>query len=343
MKRSNGVTISSIFVFIGSGVTLIFAAIMIFSSILVGTQEQQPPFIKYAMFAIAVIEIGFASWGVASGVGLLRLREWARISIIAFSGFLLLISIPGLFMMLAIPFPTPPNSGDPELARHMMTAVRIFTSIFYGLLISTAAVWLYFFNTRFVREQFKGVASANVGVGLVGCAGGVALAEAAPTPVHHRPISVSIIAWYLLISSPVVAIFFFIHLPVLILWFLVRGPKATMLLVGMGILQIVMGIGLLKLREWARILAICYFAFVALNSLTMAFVPKAQARFQEAQSEVQSVIGTPATFGTSPTQMHFPVWFGLAFSLPLTAVVVWFLAASKPAFAPPAPHRASTA
>jgi len=343
MKRSSGVTISAILVFIGSGVTLICAAIMIFSAILVETQAQQPPFIKYAMFAIVAIEIGFAAWGVASGVGLLRLREWARISIIAFSGFLLLISIPGLFMMLAIPFPTPPNAGDPELARHMMTVVRIFMSIFYGLLISTAAAWLYFFNTRFVREQFKDAASANVGVGLAGYAGRVAVAGAAPTAVRSRPISVSIIGWYLLISSPFVAICFFIHFPVLILWFLVRGPKATTIIVGMGVLQIIMGVGLLKLREWARILAICYFAFVAVNSLTMAFVPKAQARFEEAQSEVQSVIGTPATFGTSPTQMHFPVWFGLAFSLPLTAVVVWFLAASKPAFAPPAPQRASTA
>jgi len=343
MKRSRGVTISSVIVFIGSGLTLIFAAIMIFSAVLVRTQAQQPPFIMYAMFAIAAIEAGFAGWGIASGVGLLRLREWARISIIVFSGFLLLISLPGLLMMLVIRLPAPPNADDPELASHVMTGVRIFMSIFYGLLISTAASWLYFFNTRFVRDQFKGAAVATAGPAAGGYAGVVAVAGAAPAAVRSRPISVSIIGWYLLISSPFVAICFFIHFPVLILWFLLKGPKATTIIVGMGALQIIMGFGLLKLREWARIFTICYFAFVALNSLTMVLVPGAQARFQEAQSEVQSVIGTPATFGTSPTQMHFPVWFGLAFSLPLTAVVVWFLAASKSAFAPPAPQHASTA
>ena len=118
-----------------------------------------------------------------------------------------------------------------------------------------------------------------------------------------------------------------------VLWFMLKGPKATAYAVITAIFQIIIGIGLLKLREWTRILAICYFAFLALNALTTALAPGAQARYQEMQAEIQNSFSIPSTaFGPTPTPMHFPIWFGAAVSLPLIAVALWFLAKSKPAF-----------
>jgi hypothetical protein len=331
MKRSTGVTVSSIFVFIGSGAMLFFAAIMLGAGFVVGAQAQQPAFMKSVMFAVAAFEAALAAWGVASGIGLLRLREWARISMIVFSALLVLMSLPGLLMMLAMPFPIPPNASDAELARHVMLGTRIIMSIFYALLISTAAFWLYFFNTRFVRDQFKGV--AGVGTPANEISGAIATRGPAPVSARQRPISISIIGGYLVASAGCVSIFFFIRFPMLFLWFLLRGPKATAYVLITAMLQIIIGIGLLKLREWARILAICYFAFLTLNALTMALAPGAQARYQEFQVELQNIIGAPtAAFGPTPTPMHVPVWFGVAFTLPLVAVGLWFLAASKSAF-----------
>jgi hypothetical protein len=335
MKRSSGITISSIFVFIGSGAMLFFAAIMLFAGFVVGTQAQQPAFMKSMMFAIAAFEAALAAWGVASGIGLLRLKEWARISMIVFSALLLLISLPGLIIILVLPFPIPPNASDAELASHVMLATRIIMSIFYALLISTAGFWLYFFNTRFVRDQFKGVARATAGVGGIPDSGGDAIAapKSYPVSTRRRPISVSIIGWYLLISAAFVPILFFVRIPMTVLWFVLRGPKATTYAVITAVVQIIIGIGLLKLREWTRILAICYSGFLALSALTTALAPGAQARFEEMQTEIQNSFGVPSTsFGFTPTPMHFPIWFGLAFSLPLIAAALWFLVKSKPAF-----------
>jgi|HubBroStandDraft_6_1064221.scaffolds.fasta_scaffold285839_1 hypothetical protein len=339
MKRSSGITVSSIFVFIGSGATLLFAAIMVAAGLLAGAEAKQAAFMKYMMFVIAAIEAGFAAWGVASAVGLLRVREWARISMLVFSALLLLMSVPGFAIILVMPLQMPPSATDPELANHVLLATRVGMCIFYAALIAIAAFWLYFFNSRSVRDQFKGFAALASGTGAVVAAerstNFVVSTEVTSPSAHRRPLSVSIIGYYLLISAPLVGIFFFIKFPVLILWFLLRGPKATAALLAFCIAQVVMGVGLLKLREWARILTISYFAFIALNSLTMALVPSAQARYQEAQVEIQSAMSNSmAGFGTTPAPMHIPVWIGLIFSLPLIAVVLWFLSASKPAFVP---------
>jgi hypothetical protein len=336
MKRSTGVTVSSIFVFIGSGTTLFFAALMMFAGTLLRAEAQQPPSMTYAIFAIAMLEVGFAAWGVASGVGLLRLREWARISIVIFSALLLLMSLPGLAVMLAMPLMTFQNADGPDVSRQAVLFTRAFMSIFYGLLISIAVFWLYFFNTRFVRDQFKGAALAAAGVAVSPDSGGHAIAVTGSNPAStpRRPTSVSIIGWYLVASAVCGFIFPTIRIPMLFLWFMLRGPKATAYVLILAILQIIIGIGLLKLREWARILAICYLAFLTLNALTTALAPGAQARYQEFQVEIQNIIRASTAYGAAPTPVHVPVWFGVAFSLPLMAVVLWLLAKSKPAFAP---------
>jgi hypothetical protein len=209
-------------------------------------------------------------------------------------------------------------------------------SIFYGLLISIAVFWLYFFNTRFVRDQFKGAALAAAGVAVSPDSGGHAIAVTGSNPAStpRRPTSVSIIGWYLVASAVCGFIFPTIRIPMLFLWFMLRGPKATAYVLILAILQIIIGIGLLKLREWARILAICYLAFLTLNALTTALAPGAQARYQEFQVEIQNIIRASTAYGAAPTPVHVPVWFGVAFSLPLMAVVLWLLAKSKPAFAP---------
>ena len=113
---------------------------------------------------MSVFMLGLAAWGIATGINLLQLREWARISMIVFSGLLLVMAVPGLIMMLVMPLPTPPVSalppGDamPSL-EHLMTAVRIGMAVFYALLALLGGWWLYFFNSRPIRELFRGAAA----------------------------------------------------------------------------------------------------------------------------------------------------------------------------------------
>ena len=97
-----------------------------------------------------------------------------------------------------------------------------------------------------------------------------------------------------------------------------------------GFLQMVMGAGLLKLNPWARTMTIIYFSFFFLNSISIAVVPGTQMRFEEAMTEMRKI------FGTYPTPMPFPMWFGLLPGLPLFLAVLWFLIKRREAFLPEA-------
>jgi len=330
VKRSAGVTASAVIVFVGSGCVFLLAGFSILGTVIVSREGSMPRIVRDAMACGVVLQSGFATWGIASGIGLLRLREWARISLLVFSALLLLFCLPGIILMFVMPVAPPPNMDDPELYRQVLFATKIFVAVLYGLLALTAALWLYFFNTRFVRDQFRGTQTlANV------------TAEPGIVPVkasrqhRGRPVSISVIGWYLVITGLLAPLSLALHVPMMMLWFLLKGRAASTVMISMGLLQIVMGIALLKLRGWSRILAICYFAFIAFNSLVMVVVPRAHATYQQVADEVQSKFEVSINSGAAPVIPRVPLWIGLIFSLPLQGVILWFLVRNKAAFAPP--------
>jgi hypothetical protein len=319
VKRSVGITISAVITFLGSGATLLWGASMFLIVSLARVQPSQPRFLRYGTYFLGMLLLGFAAWGIASGVGLLRLREWARISLLVFSGFLLFCSLPGLIVFLVMPIPMPPNAGNPELFRQTMIGMRIFVAVFNGILIALSTFWLWFLNTRATREQFKNVTEAN----------------SSEAHARRRPLSISIIGWYLLISAFTFPAMLFLHFPVFFLGVFLRGRGALVIWLVMCVLQVIMGIGLLKLKASARIASIYYFAFFVFNSFAVILIPGSQARFEEAQAEIVRKFAIPPTpFGTAPDQVHFPMWFGVISTLPLLGVLLWFLIKNKPAFAP---------
>jgi hypothetical protein len=317
MKRSIGVTLSAVIAFLGSGTALLCGILMFLVISLTRMQESQPHFVKYVTYAMVTLLFGFCGWGTASGIGLLRLRGWARISTLVYSGLLLFFSLPGLIMILVITLPMPPNVRDPELFRQSMMVTRAIIAVIYGILISLSIFWLYLFNTRTVREQFKGVATLD---------------SSSPSK-SRRPISIAIIGWYLLLSAcffPITALF---HFPIFLFGFFVKGSSVTLIVLVMCLLQFVMGVGLLKLKPWARILSIWYFGFFAFNTFAMVLVPGTQGRFEEAQADFARIFATPSTVaGSTPSPMHIPMWVGLTFTVPLLSIVLWFLVKSKCAF-----------
>ncbi len=329
MKRPAGVTIAAVAVFIGCALTLLSVALMIFAFALMPATDSTPAFTRGAGLIMAIFMLGFAAWGIATGISLLQLREWARISMIVFSGLLLVMAVPGLIMMLVIPLPTPPASalppGEamPPLA-HLMTVVRIGMAVFYALLALLGGWWLYFFNSRPIREIFRG--------GVTTPSSNWAPAVPAPTEMPgapKRPVSITIIAYLALVGACVFPFFNILHMPLTFLGFYFTGAKAALIVVGYMSVQLLMGYGLLKLEMWGRSLAIYYFNFAIFNSIISVILPGAQARYEEAMSSMQGSLGLP------PTQLQVPLWFSLVFSLPWIAIQLWFVVTRKKAFEGP--------
>jgi hypothetical protein len=311
MKRSTGITISAVIVLLGSAATFLFesAILLVLLLGLVPMQTSQPPFVKYAVYFEGILLLGFAAWGVATGVGLLRLRNWARVSLLVLSGLLLFFSLPVLIIVLV----------NPEVFRQIMLGVRISLALRHGVFSALSSFWLWFLNTRATREQFEDATKSDLSV--------------AKTP--RRPVSISIIGCYLLIDALRYPADAFFPFPAFLLGFLLKGRSATAIILLQCALQVVAGIGVLKLKPWARIISIYYFAFLLVNSFTMVLIPGTRARFEEALAEIQRLPFIPPIIqGISWNQMRPWLWPGFAFAVLFSGVPLWFLITNKRTFAP---------
>ncbi|MGB8800616.1 MAG: hypothetical protein WCC97_08010 [Candidatus Acidiferrales bacterium] len=327
MRRPAGVTIAAVVVLIGSGLTLLSAGFMIFASTVMPVANSTPTFTRDAGLIMAVFMLGFAAWGVATGINLLQLREWARISVIVFSGLLLVMAVPGLLMMLVMPLPIPPASAYPPgdaipSPQHLMTVVRVMMAVFYALLALLGGWWLYFFNSQPIRELFRNLATAAPASGWTPAVLSPSEIPGAP----KRPVSITIIAYLALVGACMFPVLNIMHLPLAFLGFFFTGGKASLIVVGYMSVQLLMAYGLLKLEMWGRNLAIYYFNFAIFNSIISVILPGAQARYGEATTTMQSSMGLP------PSPFQFPLWTSLLFSLPLIGVQLWFVVTRKQAF-----------
>jgi len=321
MNRSVGVTVTAVIVLFGSGLTLLAGVMMLFaSSSDLPIPENQVHFLKYFMVFLALVLFAAAAWGIASGTGLMRLREWARISMLVFSALLLFVCIPGLLMFLFMPFPPPGTTPSPEMTKEMLAATRIFMAVLYGILAALGGWWIYFFNKRSTKDQFLKVRIP----GLEGMPGAEVISP------YARPLSITLIAWWLLISGFIGVLGLSVNPPVFFLGYFFKGTYASMLMLALALVQSLIGFGLLKLRPWGRTLAIYYFQFLIFNSLTMVLIPGTQARFEQAMSEMLSDM--QGTLGTPPSPMHVPIWFGVIFAVPLLSLLLWIVVSRKDVF-----------
>ncbi len=108
MARSGGVTFSAVVVLIGSSLTILFGALMALAILWTpnaGQAANLPIPIGYVVTAEAIVFFGFGGWGIASGVGLIKLRQWSRVSMMIYGAILLFFSvIPGIVLSF-IPLP----------------------------------------------------------------------------------------------------------------------------------------------------------------------------------------------------------------------------------------------
>jgi len=297
MKRPPGVVVSAIFTLLGS---LAMVGLLVLMSVVLPLARQQPPFPREAKLGLAISLAMFGAlgtWGIVTGIGLLRLRNWARISIVVFSVLLAFGGLVSAPVILLIPAPpnVPRNFG----------AVRTVIAAIYGAFGVLGAVWLYYFNRRATRDAFAGTAPAEGG----------------------RPLSISIIGWWwLIVGAGMIATEPFLRMPGSIFIWVVTGWEAVAWCVAFGALNAYVGYGLLRLNPLARTIAIWSLCFGAVNSLVFFGFPGREARIARLMSNFR--------FGSEAVAQ--PQFATMTFMLPVMvislAVPLWFLITRKPAF-----------
>jgi hypothetical protein len=296
---------SAVLAIVGSLGVIVLAALIVFGAFLADERPQstRPPIpLKALGAAVGIFLVGLAGWGIVTAVAMLRRRAWARLSMLVFAGLLTVMCGSGIVTILFIPLPdtaaTPPD---------LMIIIRWAIAGSYGALMAVGVWWLILFNRPSAREYFAG--------------GGEVEAEGA------RPLSISVIAWYLLTSALFTSLAAVLRFPAMLFGAVVGGWGALAVYTGYTAAQVYLGAGLLQLQNRARLWSIVYFAAAALNGLIFVILPDFTGRLKEIQSSY------PRFMRAQPEMPEFTtVWPFVPMVILLVALPIWFLVRRRSAF-----------
>lgn len=329
MKRSGDVTAAAIILFCGSGLMVLMAVVIIVGA----TVTPLPPEQRSMQFVIPVFYALAAAWGIATGVGILQLRPWARISVFAMSAMTILSAVCGGIGLMLVPMVLRQEPNVPA------EAIRVV--VFIGLIVlvvplAIAIWWLVLFSRARVRVEFatRGAAAVLSATPSTAIATGFAPKFAAAPSTPEVPISIRVIALFILIAAPCALMSLPLalrgHLPTIIMGVLVTGWATPVYLIAAMIIQIGLSIALLVKRFRAIDGLIAYLLFAVVNGLSFLASP-AQEAFVDALIRVQS-----SAQGMNPavlrrfTSSVMAVVMGV--SVLLSAVMLYFLFTRRKAF-----------
>lgn len=240
--------------------------------------QQSSPESALSMFrATFVLFFAVAVFGVFTGIGLLRLRNWARISALVWAGGTVFICSLALIFILLIPFPIPPTMPGLNMA-----AAKTVIVVIYSVPIMIGIWWLILFNQASTKTQFLGTS--------------VRASPALPTNLRC-PMPVAIIAGFMLFSVLGMFAMPLLHMPITTILFghRVRGELGNFFFASSTVLYLAAAIGLLKLKRWSYPLSLGLYAFWTLSGLVTFLSPNFAQLMQEVYAEMKMPASSAAT------------------------------------------------
>ena len=328
MKRSGGVTAAAVVLIVGSSLLVLMAGMVGLLPLLPQPANEQNPFGVGFFYFEAVFILAIAGWGIATAVGILRLRNWARISILVISGIAVaMLLFSGLSMLLIVPM-LRREPGMPAGAIAVFAAIEL---IFLCVPLGIAIWWLVLFSLHSVRAQFEGSAGTiPAEMELIG----TTVVSAPPRP-PRIPVSILVIAIYFLATAPFSLIYFVSPLMKrmpMILFGQILPPRATwMYMCAVVIVHLTLGFGLVFRRSWAHPLTLMYCLFLLGNSAAAILRPSLIDRFMERVQQVDPAFAhansiLPRSF------FHVTTSVGAILGLALILAALYFLWTRREAY-----------
>jgi hypothetical protein len=316
-KPSAAVTAAAIIAIIGSVFAVLGTAMGAVGLLLMSRLPQGPAMpvgVLPMAAAMMIFFLALAVFGILTGIGLLRLRNWARISALVWAGISVPISALVILVFALIPMPAPPNGSAAP-----MLFVRVFSLLFYGVPLAVGIWWLVLFNRKAVVAQFV-PPPAGDGATAPGTPSGSAVLgrPAVPLPI-------TVLGWFFLLSCLSFGFILLMptHAPALLFGFAIRGSAGVGVYVVWCLLFTAAGIGLLKRMPWSYTLAIALQVFGVLSGIATAMSPRFDALMREAMSSASFRTG-PAYPMPSMEYLRVFVYLGLAIPLGILWLLVYY-------------------
>ena len=298
---------------VAAGVVGIIAslfAILIAVAVIVGLSAMPPgnaaasipPFAKSMVVAMMILFGGMAIFGIFTSVGVLHLKNWARISMLIWGGVMAVFCGLVLVFVAFGPLQEPPG-GTPVSFLY----VRILISVVYGIPFLIGAWWLWLFNQQRVKEQFLTAPAAD------------GWQPAAPQP--RCPLPLAILAGFSIFSAGFSLLLPLTNFPVNVILFGYRFHGAlgvALFFLSAGIF-FVGAVGMLRLKRWSYPLMLGqYFFWMASGTVTLVS-PSYERNMQEMMSQMSLPEGPLGQAALAQTRV-----FGIL-SLIAGVLLIWLL------------------
>ena len=279
-----------------------------------------PSWMPVLMYGMGVFFLLLAAWGIATTIGVYRLRHWARYSILIIGGCMaVFFSIYTLLMLvlMAVPvsIPATPAAPDPHATEAIYKITMGILAFLCALGAAIGVWWLVYFNRKSVRAVFAGPAGE--------------LAES------RRPLLVSVYAVFCLIAFACLLVTTFAPVPATLFGYLFEGWQKAAFYLLFAAINLAIGIGLWRMAEWARRLAFAYLALGAVHLIVYLVRPSLWLRNM---AVVHRAMHLPPQPEFAPQVQHFQHVFYIAvfsLSLLLMAAIAYMLHYYRARFAPP--------
>jgi hypothetical protein len=326
VKRPTSVTISAVLLLLGSLVLTFFAALMVFAGVMIpktshaGTTAAampEPGFLTAVIVVEALFVLAMAVWGFITFAGLLRMRQWARISMLVIGGGQALIcGLSALVMLLFVFLPLPTLAGAAQAPQAVFAAKAILgvMALLFFLHAALGVWWVVYFVRKKTAQAFA----------------------AGSTPVENRrPLLISIPAILKLIGAASCLLAATLPLPVIFFSSILGGWRKVVFYLSFAALEAVIGFGLWRLHEFSRKLAMVFTGWGLLYTAYYLAFPSALERFHQAYAKYFGALGSFAA--TPPEMLEFhstAMSFSFGLSVLWCVVIVWVLIHYHAAFHP---------
>lgn len=296
--RPTVITIWAVILMTVGTISLILEVLVLAALLLPSYSSVGPPVPTPGVFGtnsrLLLLAVG-GLWGIVTGVGLFRLREWARISILIFGGVLVFLGATAIEALLFLPIPSQPDVSAPMY--HFMAALFLFLLVVGGW-------WFCLFNTSSIRGLFQwNIRGADRAL---------------------LPLSISLIGWFLVLSGGLTSILALMRQPATFFNLTLSRWGALVACLAMSAAELYLGIGLLKSKALSRSLAVYFFLFGLLNSAFFLLRSERASSAAVGIGPVPLIIRPPT--GAIPA---FIGWLPLIIAAAGALIPVWFLITRK--------------
>jgi hypothetical protein len=314
-RASASIIVAGIFAILGGVFGVFFPLLaLILLSTGAGISAPFPAALRPFLYGVWIVLVLCALFVVVVGVQVIRLRNWARISLLVIAGLMLFFGVMGIVVIFVTLFISTP--ADLRISQVLLAAIL---AVIYGIPAAVSIWWLILFTRSSVVAQFHAPAALEP-----------------PRPpsamsVYNNPecpLAIRIVGWYL--GSFVIVIPFIPFLPgsVPAMYFghVFFGAAAIATYILNFTFISIPGIGLLLLKRWSYPLTVASQVLASANAIYTMWSPSYEANVRSLFEKMN----IPTLPSNSEQMLRYSRYFSLiGLLIPLAILITLWVTRRK--------------